>query len=247
MPKRDHEVLRVAADLVILTVRNDQLQVLVIVRDNEPFAGQSALPGGFLRPGEDVEEAAKRELRQETGLDIEARQIHLELLSVYSAPERDPRGRVISVTFLALSPNLPIPRAGTDARRAFWAPVTDVRGSLGFDHDQIMDDGVERARSRLEYTTLATAFCAPEFTLGDLRAVYEVVWGELLDPRNFSRKVLRTDGFVRTTERKRMPATGRPAALYAPGAARMLVPPLLRSKRGDGAHVTDRDVPGSEI
>jgi 8-oxo-dGTP diphosphatase len=91
---------------------------------------------------------------------------------------------------------LPVPAAGSDARSARWMPVDEVRGTLAFDHDQILDDAAEAARSRLELTTLATVFCEVRFAIGDLRHVYEVVWGVPLDPRNFSRKVAHTEGFV---------------------------------------------------
>jgi 8-oxo-dGTP diphosphatase len=104
-----------------------------------------------------------------------------------------------------------------------------VRDKLAFDHAQILDDAVERARSRLEFTTLAAAFCGPTFTIGDLRHVYEVVWDEPIDPRNFSRKVVQTKGFVEPTGGKRVPDTGRPAALYRRGPALTLNPPLMRS------------------
>lgn len=226
MPTRDHLYLRVAADIALLTVREGRLQVLTIVRRNEPFEGRPALPGGFLRAGEDVGQAAVRELREETGLA--GGDLHLEQLAVYSAPDRDPRGPVVSAAHLALAPDLPIPRAGSDARQAFWTPVDDVRGDLAFDHDQILDDAVERARRQLELTTLATAFCGPEFTIGDLRTVYEVVWGVGIDPRNFSRKVMHTRGFVSATGKKRTSDAGRPAALYVHGGARILSPPLMR-------------------
>jgi 8-oxo-dGTP diphosphatase len=139
---------------------------------------------------------------------------------------------VVSVAYLAIMPDLPIPTAGSDASSAAWVPVDKVRGSLAFDHDRILDDAVERARQRLELTTLATAFCPAEFTIGDLRSVYEVVWGESLDPRNFSRKVINTEGFVEATDTKRSPATGRPAALYRAGSAKRLNPPIMRT----GAH-----------
>jgi 8-oxo-dGTP diphosphatase len=223
---RDHELLRIAADVVVLTVRDDLLQVLLVTRHNDPHAGDPALPGGFIRIDESVDAAARRELVEETGLAGPG--AHLELLSVYSEPERDPRGRVVSVAYLALMPALPIPTAGTDARHAYWAPVESARGTLAFDHDRILDDAVERARMRLESTTLATAFCPAEFTMGDLRRVYEVVWGTSLDPRNFNRKVTRTAGFVEPTGRVRTPPTGRPAALYRSGPVRALVPPLVR-------------------
>ncbi len=227
MASREHLQLRLAVDLAILTVRENLLQVLVIERANEPFRGQSALPGGFLRAGEDLREAAERELAEETGLDGSG--LHLEQLAAYGAPDRDPRGRVVSVAYLAIAPNLPAPRAGSDARSARWAPVDQVREALAFDHAAILDDAVERARERLEFTTLAAAFCGPAFTIGDLRTVYEVVWNMPLDPRNFSRKVTHTEGFVESTGTKRMPETGRPAALYRRGPAQALNPPLMRT------------------
>src|SRR5689334_13405100 len=157
MIDREHTYLRLAVDLAILTVREDALQVLVITRANDPFRGLRALPGGFLRGAEDIDEAAVRELAEETGLDGSG--LHLEQLKAYGAPDRDPRGRVISVAFLAIMPDLPLPTAGSDASSAAWQPVDRVRGTLSFDHDQILDDAVERARSRLEFTTLATTFC----------------------------------------------------------------------------------------
>ncbi|MEU4242603.1 NUDIX domain-containing protein [Actinoplanes sp. NPDC026619] len=226
MIDREHTYLRLAVDLVILTVRDDSLQVLVITRANDPFRGRPALPGGFLRSDEDIPDAAVRELAEETGLD--GHQLHLEQLQAYGEPGRDPRGRVVSVAFLAIMPDLPLPTAGSDASSAAWAPVDKVRGTLSFDHDRILDDAVERARTRLEFTTLATTFCGPAFTIGDLRKVYEVVWGQRLDPRNFSRKVINTPGFVEQTGDRRIPEVGRPAALYRAGAETALNPPIMR-------------------
>jgi 8-oxo-dGTP diphosphatase len=226
---RSHARLRITADLVILTVRSEQLHVLLIERGKEPFLGRLALPGGFLRDDENLLAAARRELGEETSLGDG--QLHLEELGTYSEPDRDPRGRVVTVAYLALAPDLPIPLAGTDARAARWAPVATVSapGTLAFDHNRILADGVERARGKLEYTTLATAFCAETFTIGELRRTYEVVWDVALDPRNFSRKVTGTDGFVVPTGATRSPATGRPAALYRRGPATLLSPPMLRT------------------
>ncbi|MBB5868469.1 8-oxo-dGTP diphosphatase [Allocatelliglobosispora scoriae] len=230
MTDREHLYLRLTVDLVILTVRANDLHVLLIERDNEPFRFRPALPGGFLRGGEDLRQAAERELAEETGL--QGTSLHLEQLAVYDSPDRDPRGPIFSVAYLALAPDLPIPTAGSDARQAQWARVDDVAGELAFDHDRILADAVERARTRLEFTTLATAFCGPCFTIGDLRNVYEVVWGTELDPRNFSRKVLSTEGFIEPTGGKRVQEVGRPAALYHRGPALTLHPPILRTTAG---------------
>jgi 8-oxo-dGTP diphosphatase len=227
MITRERLLLHLTVDLVILTVRENLLQVLLIERGNQPYRGQDALPGGYLRAGEDLHEAAERELAEETSLN--SKHLHLEQLAAYGAPDRDPSGRVVSVAYLALAPDLPLPTAGSDARAARWAPVSEVRGTLAFDHSVILDDAVERARSQLEFTTLATAFCDREFTIGDLRHVYEVVWETSLDPRNFSRKVASSEGFVLTTGGKRIPETGRPATLYRRGPARTLNPPLMRN------------------
>jgi 8-oxo-dGTP diphosphatase len=219
-------LLRLAVDLAILTVRDDKLHVLVIERGNDPFAGRPALPGGFLRAGEDLVTAAARELVEETGLD--GGKLHLEQLKAYGAPERDPRGRVVSVAYLAMAPDLPIPIAGSDASSARWTRLDEIRGKLAFDHDEILDDAIEQARSRLEFTTLAAAFCNPVFTVGELRNVYEVVWGKKLDPGNFNRKVTRSPGFISATGDKRAGDTGRPAILYERGPATSLNPPLMR-------------------
>jgi 8-oxo-dGTP diphosphatase len=219
----------VTVDLVILTVRGGSLHVLLVERGNEPYLGRPALPGGFLRDGEGLLEAARRELSEETGVDDT--RLHLEQLETYGDPDRDPRGRVVTVAHLALAPDLPIPVAGSDARSARWTAVdtlTSVPRSLAFDHNEILCDGLERARAKLEYTTLATAFCADVFTIGELRHVYETVWGVPLDQRNFYRKVTRTEGFVVATGDRRSLETGRPAALYRRGPATRLYPPMLR-------------------
>jgi 8-oxo-dGTP diphosphatase len=218
----------VTADLVILTIRDGRLSVLLVERAHEPFAGRPALPGGFLRGRESLEETAARELTEETGMSAAA--LHLEQVGVYSAPDRDPRDpRVITCAYLAIAPDLPRPTAGSDARAASWMPVAGVHG-LAFDHDVILRDAVELARGKLQFTTLATAFCGEEFTIGELLAVYEAVWGVELDKPNFHRKVTDAEGFVVATGRKRPTPNGRPAALYRAGPAGALLPPMMRSR-----------------
>jgi 8-oxo-dGTP diphosphatase len=219
-----------AVDLVILTLRGSSLQVLLVERGVEPYLGSMALPGGFLRSAdEDILTAARRELSEEAGLDVG--NLHLEQLSVYGTPGRDPRGRVVSVAYLAIAPRLPEPVAGTDAATARWTPVDEVLSStigLAFDHRQIVADGVGRARAKLEHTALATAFCGDVFTISELQQVYEAVWGVRLDPRNFYRKVQGTPGFIVADGPMRKTETGRPARLFRAGPGKVLYPPMVR-------------------
>jgi 8-oxo-dGTP diphosphatase len=220
----------VAVDLVVFTLRDGRLRALAVRRGIPPYRGRWALPGGFVRPREDLLGAARRELAEETGLPVGA--VHLEQLASYGAPRRDPRGRVVSVAHLALSPDLPVPVAGSDAAAARWLPVPwllDRPRRLAFDHRRILRDGLERARAKLEYTPLATAFCPPEFTVGELREVYEAVWDMPLDPRNFHRKVTGTPAFLEPVGRSTSRGGGRPARLYRRGTASLLYPPMLRS------------------
>jgi 8-oxo-dGTP diphosphatase len=218
----------VTVDVVILTVREGQLQVLLVRRGAHPYRGRWALPGGFVGPREGLDRAARRELAEETGLTADA---HLEQLASYGDPRRDPRMRVVSVAYLALVPDVPHPVAGTDAAEARYWPVAELTGTgrppLAFDHARILADAVDRARAKLEYTSLAATFLAEPFTIGDLRRVYEAVWGVELHPANFRRKVLATPGFVVATGEER--STGRGwAELYRRGTTTQLHPALIR-------------------
>jgi 8-oxo-dGTP diphosphatase len=233
----------VTVDVVALTIRDGELHVLLIKRGVPPFQGWWALPGGFVKAGvtvdEDLQHAALRELTEETGESPD--RFHLEQLATYGAPDRDPRMRIISVAYLAFAPELPEPRSGGDAADAAWIPVdslglADDGGELAFDHAQIISDGVERARSKLEYTPLATAFAGDRFTISELRAVYETVWGERLHAGNFHRKVLSVPGFVESTGETTEsggPRGGPKSRIYRAGDARLLHPALLRPATED--------------
>ena len=201
-------------DIVIFTLRNGSLQVLLVKRGVPPFEGQYAIPGGFIRGDESLEEAALRELHEETGV----RNVFLEQLYTFGDPKRDPRSRVITVAYYALiaSDKLSLV-AGADAAEAQWFPASSLP-PLAFDHKSILDYALERLRNKLEYTTVGFQLLPEKFTLGELQAVYEAILGRQLDKRNFRRKLSLLGILKPLRERQR---TGRkPAQLFRFAAAR---------------------------
>jgi 8-oxo-dGTP diphosphatase len=229
-----YPAVAVTVDIVLLTLRHGRLACLLVERAAPPFQGCWALPGGFVRPDETLEDAARRRLSQETGVARLPPAMHLEQLCTYGDPDRDPRMRVVTVAYLGLAPDVPVPVACGDAAQARFWPVEDLDApdgpALAFDHARILGDGLERARSKLEYTALATAFVDEPFTVADLRRVYDAVWGTRLDPANFQRKVLGTADFLRpaASPLSSPGGPGRPARLYRRGTAALLHPPMLR-------------------
>jgi 8-oxo-dGTP diphosphatase len=211
----------VTVDVVILTMSEGRLHVLLVRRGVEPFQGMWAIPGGFKRPSETLDEAARRELREET--DVDAASL-LEQFGAYGDPERDPRMNVVTVAYLAVLRDVGAVVGGSDAAAAALLPVADVLEGeidLAFDHLRIVRDAIERVRVELEHTGMATAFVGTTFTLAELRAVYEAVWGVELDAANFRRSIVADDGWVIPTGRRARPgpAGGRPAELYRAGRA----------------------------
>ena len=211
----------VTVDVVILTMSEGMLHVLLVCRGEAPFEGMWAIPGGFKRPTETLDDAAKRELAEETGVDAASL---LTQFGAYGDPARDPRMNVVTIAYLAVLRDVGSVVAGADAAAAALIPVTDVLNGkidLAFDHLQIVRDAIERVRLELEVTGIATAFVGSTFTLADLRAVYEAVWGVQLDAANFRRSVVAEDGWVIPTGRRAQPgpAGGRPAELYRAGRA----------------------------
>ena len=209
----------VTVDVVILTMSEGTLHVLLVRRGVPPFEGMWAIPGGFKRPLETLDEAAKRELVEETGVDGASL---LTQFGAYGDPERDPRMNVVTVAYLAVLRDVGAVVAGTDAADAALVPVSDVlneRIELAFDHLRIVRDAVERVRLDLELRGIATAFVGTTFTMAELRAVYDAVWGVHLDGANFRRRVLAEDGWVIPTGRRAQPGStgGKPAELYRAG------------------------------
>ncbi|MCH2431076.1 MAG: NUDIX hydrolase [Acidimicrobiales bacterium] len=225
----------VTVDIVVMTIIENDLRVLLIRRAVPPFRDSWALPGGFVRPDEDLDTAAARELAEETSISQEPG--HLEQFGTYGHPDRDPRMRVVSVGYWAIVPDLPAPKGGSDAAYAELVPVAELESGrirLAFDHDRIVADAIARARSSLEDTTIATHFCPPEFTISDLRRVYDAVWDSKLDPGNFQRKVKQTVGFLKPLKQTARSGDkgGRPAGLWTTGPAETLSPPLTRPDKG---------------
>ncbi|TVR17311.1 MAG: NUDIX hydrolase [Nitriliruptor sp.] len=223
----------VAVDVALLTIGDGRLQLLLVEPEPPSLAGTWALPGRRVRDDEDLDATAHRALEELAG--VAAPDAHLEQLRTYGEVQRDPRGRVVSVAYLALTPTPDGPPPGPRARLWDVMALDGISGTgaaprLAYDHARIVPDALERARSKLEYTALATAFVNEPFTLAELRRVYEAVWGVTLDPANFRRKVLSARDFVIPTAEHAPPGPdgGRPARRYRRGPASRLHPAMLR-------------------
>lgn len=199
----------VAVDVVMMTLHQKDLQVLLVKRRSWPFEGMWAIPGGFVEIDESLEDAAKRELREETSVQ----DVYIEQLYTFGNPGRDPRTRVITVVYFALldGEQLRI-KAADDAADVGWFSVYDLP-PLAFDHGDILDYTLNRLRGKLSYTTIAFNLLPAQFTLRELQRVYEIILHKKLDKRNFRKKVLAT-GILEDTGAKKMEGTHRPARLY---------------------------------
>lgn len=192
----EHPRPAVTVDCAVFGVDEEDLKVLLVQRGLEPFLGRWALPGGFVREDEGVDEAARRELEEETGLA----RVFLEQLFTFGAPGRDPRGRVISVAHYALVKLADHRvRAATDAREARWFPVRDTP-PLAFDHDRILQAALARLQGKVRYQPLGFELLPQKFTLTQLQRVYEKILERPLDKRNFRKKLLAMDLLVELDE-----------------------------------------------
>ncbi len=205
----DHPHPAVTVDVAVLTIRGDELNALLIRRAADPFKGEWAFPGGFVDIDEGLEHAARRELREETGLEAG----YLEQLHTFGDPDRDPRERVISVAYLALiSSDRVEPRAASDAGSVGWFPVAGLP-RLAFDHREILATAVTRLREKLHDPTIASQLIPAEFTMGELLHVCEVLTGEPIDGLSFARR-MRSQGVIEPTGSERRRGAHRPAKLY---------------------------------
>ncbi|MCA9606848.1 MAG: NUDIX hydrolase [Myxococcales bacterium] len=199
----------VAVDVILFTIADGELRVLLIRRQLPPFEDAWALPGGFVRVEESLDEAARRELDEEAGLEVG----WLEQLYTFGAVDRDPARRVISVAYFALIDARELtPRAGGDATEVGWFDVRRLP-KLAFDHATIVRYAHERLRYKTEYAPVAFQLLPEDLTLSELQAVYETILGKHLDKRNFRRKVLGLE-ILEPTGESRSEGRGRPAALY---------------------------------
>jgi 8-oxo-dGTP diphosphatase len=199
----------VTVDVVIFSLIDNDLQVLLVKRKYAPFAGFWAIPGGFVRIDESLEDAAARELAEETGVTG----VFIEQLYTFGDPDRDPRTRVITVTYFALVPHDVIKHhPGDDAAETGWFSMNNLP-EMAFDHEEILAYARTRLRYKLEYTSVGFQLLPDVFTLTELQKAYEIILVESLDKRNFRRKILSADILEETGKRKKE-GEGRPAMLY---------------------------------
>ena len=211
----DFASFAVTVDVVLMTILRGELRIFLVQRGTPPHQGEWALPGGLVMQSEALEAAALRMVREGTGIAHEPG--HLEQLGAYGDPARDPRTRVVTVAFWAVAPLLSAsyfdlgPGEDSTAIYLEFVPVPEIESGrirLAFDHGRIVSDALDQVRSSLETTTLARRFCPPQFTISQLREVYEAVWGTRLDAANFQRRILQSEGFVAPLEKWAQPMGG---------------------------------------
>lgn len=196
-------------DCVVFGLDDEDLKVMLIQRGLEPFRGRWALPGGFVRVDEGLEQAAARELAEESGLE----KVFLEQLYTFGGLGRDPRERVVTVAYFALVRLCDHHvKAATDARDAAWFPVAEVSG-LAFDHDRILAAALERLKGKVRYQPIGFELLPAKFTLTQLQRMYETILGQTLDKRNFRKKILSMGLLVELDEYQKA-VSHRAARLY---------------------------------
>jgi 8-oxo-dGTP diphosphatase len=196
-----------AVDVIVMTVAARELVALLVKVGEGPFAGRWAFPGGLVGLGESLEQAARRELNAQTGL----RDLYLEQLGTFGDPDRDPRARVVSTAYFALVRGKGAVRASGRYAGVGWFPMRRLP-RLAYDHNEMARVALGRLRAKVEYSNIVYSLLPPEFTLGDLQEVYEIILGRSLDRRNFRKKILATGLLKPRVKQRRGPH--RPATLY---------------------------------
>jgi len=205
----DYEQPAVTVDLVIFTVNDDMLKIMLVRRVENPFSDCWSIPGGFLKTGESLEQAALRVLREKTGME----NVYMEQLYTFGEPDRDPRTRVITVTYFALIPwkNLAQPKSAKVADLT-WVSV-DHLPRLAFDHKDIVQYAIQRLRAKASYSNIVYGLMPRQFRLSELQNIYEIIIDDKLDKRNFRKRMLAT-GLLQETGKKEAMGAHRPAMLY---------------------------------
>jgi 8-oxo-dGTP diphosphatase len=205
----NYEKPSVTADIVIYTIQDSDLKILLVKRGIEPYKGKWAIPGGFVQINESLEDAAKRELEEETGV----KNVYLEQLYSFGEPKRDPRGRVITIAYMALINSEKIKlKASTDVSDAKWFSLKKIP-SLAFDHKQILDYSLKRLKWKFEYTTVAFSLLPGKFTISQIHKIYEVVFNKKFDKRNFNKKIISLN--ILKEEGLKKDVSYRPPMLYS--------------------------------
>lgn len=201
--------IKLAVDAVVFGYDNKTLSVLLIKRGIEPFKNTWALPGGLVKDNESLETAVVRELNEETGVKID----YLEQLYTYGKPNRDPRNRVVSVSYFGLiRPNHFTIQGATDAVEAQWFSVSKLP-KLAFDHREILKTAILRLQAKLKYQPVGFDLLNKEFPFSDLEHLYTTILEQQIDRRNFRKKIL-SYGFVEETDKMHQEGSGRPAKLF---------------------------------
>jgi 8-oxo-dGTP diphosphatase len=198
----------IAVDVVVFTVDEERLKALAVKLGQGPFAGRWAFPGGLVGIDEPLDRAARRELTAQTGLE----NLYLEQLRTFGDPERDPRARVVSTAYFALTPHKAVGQAGGKYAEVSWFHV-DRLPPLAYDHNRMALCALDRLRAKLQYTNIVYGLLSEQFTLGELQHLYEIIIGRRLDRRNFRRKILGTGLLKALPAQRRGPH--RPAVLYS--------------------------------
>lgn len=205
----EYTKLGVTVDTVIFTIKDNELKVLLIKRNLNPFKGSWALPGGFVREKENLDQAAKRELEEETGV----KNVYLEQLYSFGEVARDPRGKIITIAYMALVNSEQVNlKATSDASDAQWFSMLKLP-KLAFDHDKIISYALKRLKWKFEYTTVAFSLLSKKFAISEIQKIYEIVFHKGFDKRNFAKKLLSLN--ILKEEGIKRDVSHRPPMLYS--------------------------------